>query len=204
MGKDQNKTKRADKDSDHSAKGSGGLDPCDAYRRSPILDDFAAHPEGASIKLDHKFYERELKELQVEPMKMKYWIKHVGHRITEPFNPRGCNVVVLGTPSDQQKTQWYFQRYVENFPSLPDFERMVVRSGITLLKHWFSVSDDEQEARFRSRLQDSALNCIRHLLSKVPYEDMTPEAIELPPRKGSGDVQRPPSTNGFSCPNHYC
>ena len=59
---------------------------------------------------------------------------------------------------------------------------------------------DQQKTRFRSRLQDYALNCIRHLLSKVPYEDMTPEAIELPPRKGSGDDQRPPSTNSFSCP----
>ena len=235
MGKDKNKTKRADKDSDHSAKCSGGLDPGDAYRRAPILDDFAAHPEGASIKLDRKFYESELKELQVELVKMQYWIKYVSYRITEPLNPRGCSVVALGTPSDQQKTQWYFQRYVENVPSageivlvdrschnrtgvekvmgfctpaqveefmlsVPEYERMVVHSGITLLKYWFSVSDDEQEARFRSRLQDPALNCIRHLLSKVPYEDMTPEAIELPPRKGSGDDQRPPSTNSFSCP----
>jgi polyphosphate kinase 2 len=196
-------------------------------------------------------------------------------------------VVALGTPSDQQKTQWFFQRYVENFPSAgeivlfdrswynragvekvlgfctpaqveefmlsaPEFERMLVRSGITLLKYWFSVSDDEQEARFRSRLQDPArrwklspmdlesrdrwvdfsrakdemfahtnipeapwftveandkrrarLNCIRHLLSKVPYEDMTPEAIELPPRKGSGDYQRPPLNEQFFVPNHY-
>jgi polyphosphate kinase 2 len=141
---------------------------------------------------------------------MQYWIKHAGcrliilfegrdaagkggtiKRITEPLNPRGCNVVALGTPSDQQKTQWFFQRYVENFPSAgeivlfdrswynragvekvmgfctpaqveefmlsaPEFERMLVRSGITLLKYWFSVSDDEQEARFRSRLQDPA------------------------------------------------
>jgi hypothetical protein len=78
IGKDQNKTKRADKDSDHSAKSSGGLDPGDAYRPSPILDDFAAHPKGASIRLDRKFYESELKELQVELVKMQYLIKHVG------------------------------------------------------------------------------------------------------------------------------
>ena len=306
MGKHKNKAKHAGKDRDRSSKSSGGLDPGDAYRPAPILDDFAAHPEGASIKLDRKFYESELKELQVELVKMQYWIKHVGYRliilfegrdaagkggtikrITEPLNPRGCNVVALGTPSDQQKTQWFFQRYVENFPSAgeivifdrswynragvekvmgfctpaqveefmlsaPEFERMVVRSGITLLKYWFSVSDDEQEARFRSRLQDPArrwklspmdlesrdrwvdfsrakdemfahtnipeapwftveandkrrarLNCIRHLLSKVPYVDMTPEAIELPPRKGSGDYQRPPLNEQFFVPNHY-
>jgi polyphosphate kinase 2 len=237
---------------------------------------------------------------------MQYWIKHVGYkliilfegrdaagkggtikRITEPLNPRGCNVVALGTPSDQQKSQWYFQRYVEHFPSAgeivlfdrswynragvekvlgfcssaqveefmlsaPEFERMLVRSGITLLKYWFSVSDNEQEARFRSRLKDPArrwklspmdlesrdrwvdfsrakdemfahtnipeapwftveandkrrarLNCIRHLLSKVPYEDMTPAAIELAPRKGSGDYQRPPINEQFFVPNHY-
>jgi polyphosphate kinase 2 len=210
MGKNKTKTKQTAKGKDHSAKDSGGMDPGDAYRPAPILDDFAAHPEGASIKLDRKFYESELKELQVELVKMQYWIKHAGYRliilfegrdaagkggtikrITEPLNPRGCNVVALGTPSDQQKTQWYFQRYVESFPSAgeivifdrswynragvekvmgfctpaqveefmlsaPEFERMVVRCGITLLKYWFSVSDDEQEARFRSRLQDPA------------------------------------------------
>ena len=131
MGKHKDKAKQAGKDRDLSSKSSGGLDPGDAYRPAPILDDFAAHPEGASIKLDRKFYESELKELQVELVKMQYWIKHVGYRliilfegrdaagkggtikrITEPLNPRGCNVVALGTPSDQQKTQWFFQRYV--------------------------------------------------------------------------------------------
>jgi polyphosphate kinase 2 len=306
MGKHKNKTKQADKGPDHSAKINVGLDLGDAYRPSPILDDFAEHPEGANIKLERKFYESELKELQVELVKMQYWIKHVGYRliilfegrdaagkggtikrITEPINPRGCNVVALGTPSDQQKSQWYFQRYVEHFPSAgeivlfdrswynragvekvlgfcspaqveefmlsaPEFERMLVRSGITLLKYWFSVSDNEQEARFRSRLKDPArrwklspmdlesrdrwvdfsrakdemfartnipeapwftveandkrrarLNCIRHLLSKVPYEDMTPAAIELAPRKGSGDYQRPPINEQFFVPNHY-
>ena len=306
MGKHKNKTKQADKGPDHPAKVNVGLDLGDAYRPSPILDDFAEHPEGANIKLERKFYESELKELQVELVKMQYWIKHVGYRliilfegrdaagkggtikrITEPLNPRGCNVVALGTPSDQQKSQWYFQRYVEHFPSAgeivlfdrswynragvekvlgfcspaqveefmlsaPEFERMLVRSGITLLKYWFSVSDNEQEARFRSRLKDPArrwklspmdlesrdrwvdfsrakdemfartnipeapwftveandkrrarLNCIRHLLSKVPYEDMTPAAIELAPRKGSGDYQRPPINEQFFVPNHY-
>ncbi len=306
MGKQKNKTKQADKGQYHFAKGSAGLDPNDSYRPSPILDDFAEHPEGGNNKLERKFYESELKELQVELVKMQYWIKHVGYkliilfegrdaagkggtikRITEPLNPRGCNVVALGTPSDQQKSQWYFQRYVEHFPSAgeivlfdrswynragvekvlgfcssaqveefmlsaPEFERMLVRSGITLLKYWFSVSDNEQEARFRSRLKDPArrwklspmdlesrdrwvdfsrakdemfahtnipeapwftveandkrrarLNCIRHLLSKVPYEDMTPAAIELAPRKGSGDYQRPPINEQFFVPNHY-
>jgi len=284
----------------------GAFSESDLYRPSPIFDDLSGHSEGRPPKLDRKFYEKELARLQVELVKMQYWVKHVGYRmillfegrdaagkggtikrITEPLNPRGCNVVALGTPSDQQKTQWYFQRYVENFPSsgemvlfdrswynragvekvmgfcapeqvdefmlsCPEFERMLVRSGITLLKYWFSVSDDEQEIRFRSRLEDPArrwklspmdlesrdrwvefsqaedemfshtnipeapwftveandkrrarLNCIRHVLSKVPYEDMTPEAIEPPPRKSSGDSQRPPLNEQFFVPNAY-
>ncbi|MCP9883584.1 polyphosphate kinase 2 [Synechococcus sp. ATX 2A4] len=278
----------------------------DAYGPSPILDDFSDHAEGRLTKLDKKLYEKELARLQVELVKMQYWIKHVGYRlvllfegrdaagkggtikrITEPLNPRGCNVVALGTPSDQQKTQWYFQRYVENFPSAgeivlfdrswynragvekvmgfcapeqvdefmlscPEFERMLVRSGIILIKYWFSVSDEEQEARFLSRLEDPArrwklspmdlesrdrwvefskakdemfahtnipeapwftveandkrrarLNCIRHLLSKVPYEDMTPAPFELPPRKSGSDYQRPPMNEQFFVPNAY-
>jgi polyphosphate kinase 2 len=182
----------------------------DLYKPSQLLEDVQEPGEGLSQKLDRKLYERELVRLQVELVKMQYWIKHAGYRlillfegrdaagkggtikrVTEPLNPRGCNVVALGTPSDQQKTQWYFQRYVEHFPSAgeivlfdrswynragvekvmgfcspaqaeefyqscPEFERMLVRSGITLLKYWFSVSDEEQEARFRSRLKDPA------------------------------------------------
>lgn len=278
----------------------------DRYQPSPILDDFSAHSEGKQPKLDRNFSEKELARLQVELVKMQYWVKHTGYRlillfegrdaagkggtikrVTEPLNPRGCKVVALGTPSDQQKSQWYFQRYVEHFPSAgeilifdrswynragvekvmgfcsadqveefmqscPEFERMLVRSGITLIKYWFSVRDEEQEVRFRSRLKDPArrwklspmdlesrdrwvefslakdemfartnipeapwftveaddkrrarLNCIRHVLSKVPYEDMTPEAIELPPRKAVGDYQRPPLNEQFFVPNAY-
>lgn len=282
----------------------------DRYHPSHLLgereDDLGAPPEDKQVKLSRKFYEKELEKLQVELVKMQYWIKHVGFRliilfegrdaagkggaikrITEPLNPRGCNVVALGTPSDQQRTQWYFQRYVEHFPaageivmfdrswynragvervmgfctetqveefmqSAPQFERMLVRSGIVLLKYWFSVSDDEQEVRFRSRLDDPArrwklspmdlesrdrwvefskakdqmfshtnipeapwftveaddkrrarLNCIRHLLSKIPYEDMTPAPIELPARKTVGDYHRPPMNEQFFVPNAY-
>ena len=281
-------------------------DEADRYQPSPILDDFSAHSEGRQPKLDRNFYEKELARLQVELVKMQYWVKHTGYRlillfegrdaagkggtikrVTEPLNPRGCKVVALGTPSDQQKSQWYFQRYVEHFPSAgeillfdrswynragvekvmgfcsadqveefmqscPEFERMLVRSGITLIKYWFSVRDEEQEIRFRSRLKDPArrwklspmdlesrdrwvefsrakdemfartnipeapwftveaddkrrarLNCIRHILSKVPYEDMTPDPIELPPRKAVGDYQRPPRNEQFFVPNVY-
>lgn len=311
--KKDKKKKRAGKKHGKKALGHGidlglslGFNGSDRYAPSPILDDLSAHSEGRPPKLDRKFYEKELAQLQVELVKMQYWIKHTGYRlivlfegrdaagkggtikrVTEPLNPRGCKVVALGTPSDQQKSQWYFQRYVEHFPSAgemvlfdrswynragvekvmgfctpsqveefmqscPEFERMLVRSGITLLKYWFSVSDDEQEARFRSRLKDPArrwklspmdlesrdrwvdfsrakdemfartnipeapwftveaddkrrarLNCIRHILSKVPYEDMTPEPIELPPRKSVGDYQRPPLNEQFFVPDSY-
>ena len=110
-------------------------------------------------------------------------------RITEPLNPRVCRVVALGVPTEKEKTQWYFQRFVAHLPaageivifdrswynragvekvmgfctddeydeflrSCPDFERMLVRSDIMLLKYWFSVSDEEQEKRFKSRIKD--------------------------------------------------
>ena len=156
--------------------------------------------------LSRKSYEKQKYRLQVELLKLQAWVKDTGQRVivlfegrdaagkggtikrvTEPLNPRGCRVVALGTPSDQQRSQWYFQRYVEHFPSggeivlfdrswynragvervmgfcseaelrefeqsCPEFERMLVRSGIVLLKYWFSVSDAEQEARFQARI----------------------------------------------------
>lgn len=262
--------------------------------------------EGSS-KLSSKLYEKELTRLQVELVKMQYWVKSTGtrivilfegrdaagkggtiKRITEPLNPRGCRVVALGTPSDREKTEWYFQRYVAHLPAAgeivcfdrswynragvehvmgfctkgqyreflqtcPEFERMLVRSGIILLKYWFSVSDDEQERRFQSRITDptrrwkispmdlesrdrwveysqakdamfahtnipeapwftvdaddkkrARLNCIHHLLSKVPYVDATPEPLKLPPRKKAPhDYIRPPINEQFFVPQIY-
>ena len=302
--KKKGKSKKQSKQARRLLKSGSG--DHDRYSPSPIPDDLEGDPDNGDGRLDRKVYDKELARLQVELVKMQYWIKQVGYRlilvfegrdaagkggtikrITEPLNPRGCKVVALGTPSDQQTTQWYFQRYVEHFPSAgeivlfdrswynragvervmgfctpaqvqefmlscPEFERMLVRSGITLIKYWFSVSDEEQEARFRSRLEDPArrwklspmdlesrdrwvefskakdamfahtnipeapwftveandkrrarLNCIRHILSKVPYEDMTPKAIKLPPRKSGGDYRRPPLNEQFFVPNHY-
>ncbi|HIK46626.1 MAG TPA: polyphosphate kinase 2, partial [Leptolyngbyaceae cyanobacterium M65_K2018_010] len=209
-------------------------------------------------------------------------------RIIDPLNPRGCRVVALGTPSDREKTEWYFQRYVAHLPAAgeivcfdrswynragvekvmgfcteaqyqefmqtcPEFERMLVRSGIILLKYWFSVSDEEQERRFQARTTDPArrwklspmdlesrdrwveysqakdtmfahtnipeapwftveaddkkrarLNCISHILSKIPYEDMTPEPLELSPRKKApSDYVRPPHNEQFFVPRVY-
>ncbi|MDQ6996476.1 MAG: polyphosphate kinase 2 [Mariprofundus sp.] len=154
-------------------------------------------------------YEKDLSEIYVELVKWQYWIKQQGlrviiifegrdaagkggtiKRLTEPLNPRGCNVIALPAPSDREKTQWYFQRYTTHFPaageiaifdrswynragvervmgfctdaeyreflrSCPEFERMLVRSGIILLKYWFSVSDEEQERRFQKRATDA-------------------------------------------------
>ncbi len=159
-------------------------------------------------KLKKEIYEAELIKLQTELVKMQYWVKHQGlkvviifegrdaagkggviKRITEPLNPRGCRVVALDKPSDREKTQWYFQRYISHLPSdgeivvfdrswynragvekvmgfcsdseyeeflrsCPEFERMIIRSGIILLKYWFSVGDEEQEKRFRDRATD--------------------------------------------------
>ena len=267
---------------------------------------YTSEDEGSS-KLASKAYEKELARLQVELVKMQYWAKHTGtrivilfegrdaagkggtiKRITEPLNPRGCRVVALGTPSDREKTEWYFQRYVPHLPAAgeivcfdrswynragvehvmgfcteaqyqefmqtcPEFERMLVRSGIILLKYWFSVSDDEQERRFQSRTTDPArrwklspmdlesrdrwveysqakdnmfahtnipeapwftveaddkkrarLNCIRHFLSKIPYVDMTPEPLELAPRKiAPQNYVRPPRNEQFFVPQTY-
>ncbi len=159
-------------------------------------------------KIDKKLYESELARLQIELVKLQEWVKEKGlkvvvvfegrdaagkggtiKRITQSLNPRICRVVALATPTEREKTQWYFQRYVPNLPaageivlfdrswynragvervmgfcteeeykefmrSCPEFERMLVRSGIILIKYWFSVSDDEQERRFQARLTD--------------------------------------------------
>ena len=153
-------------------------------------------------------YMRELSRLQIELVKLQEWIRHEGlrvvvlfegrdaagkggaiKRITESLNPRVCRVAALATPTEREKTQWYFQRYVAHLPaagemvlfdrswynragvehvmgfcnetqyqeflqSCPEFERMLQRSGIRLIKYWFSVSDEEQERRFQDRMKN--------------------------------------------------
>jgi polyphosphate kinase 2 len=153
-------------------------------------------------------YVGELIRLQLELLKMQEWVRLEGlrvcvlfegrdaagkggviKRITESLNPRVCRVVALGTPSERERTQWYFQRYVQHLPaageivlfdrswynragvehvmgfctkdeyweflrSCPLFEEMLVRSGVHLIKYWFSVNDAEQEARFVERMQN--------------------------------------------------
>jgi polyphosphate kinase 2 len=256
--------------------------------------------------LTKKDYETELARLQVELVKLQEWIKENGlkvvvifegrdaagkggtiKRITQKLNPRVCRVVALGTPTERETTQWYFQRYVPHLPaagemvlfdrswynragvervmdfctdeeykeflrSCPEFERMLVRSGIILIKYWFSVSNEEQERRFQARLLDptkrwklspmdlesrarwveysrakdqmfaytdikqaawyvveadvkkrARLNCIHHLLSMIPYDDHTPEPIELPPRQKRGGYIRPPMSDQTFIPEVY-
>ncbi len=278
-------------------------------------DDNKAKPEveavPAPVKTEHrkiknKIYEAELANLQIELVKLQEWIKHKGlkvvclfegrdaagkggtiKRITQSLNPRICRVVALGTPTEREKTQWYFQRYVPHLPaagemvlfdrswynragvervmgfctddeyrefmrSCPEFERMLVRSGIVLIKYWFSVSDEEQERRFQSRIIDptkrwklspmdlesrkrwmeysrakdemcahtdikqapwyvveadvkkrARLNCIKHLLGLIPYQDLTPEPIELPPRQAHKGYVRPPIEDQTFVPEVY-
>jgi polyphosphate kinase 2 len=165
-------------------------------------------PQTPKKKMHLKYYEEELAKLQIELVKLQEWIKYKGlrvvvlfegrdaagkggaiKRITECLNPRICRVVALGIPTEREKTQWYFQRYVEQLPaagemvlfdrswynragvervmgfcteneywdflkSCPSFESMLLRSGIILIKYWFSVSDIEQERRFIQRIKD--------------------------------------------------
>ena len=245
-------------------------------------------------------YEEELRRLQIELVKLQEWIRQKGlrvvvlfegrdaagkgsaiKRITETLNPRVCRVVALGTPTEREKSQWYFQRYVAHLPaagelvlfdrswynragvehvmgfcteaeyteflnSCPSFERMLVRAGITLIKYWFSVSDEEQERRFQDRMNDATkrwklspmdlesrsrwaeysrakdemfavtdikhapwyvvnaenkkcarLNVIRHLLSLIPYEDLTPKPLKLPPLDKTKYVRPPFEEQNF-------
>jgi polyphosphate kinase 2 len=159
-------------------------------------------------KLNNQTYEKELAKLQIELVKLQEWIRHEGlkvlvifegrdaagkggviKRVTQSLSPRVCRVVALGAPTEREKTQWYYQKYVAHLPaagemvifdrswynrtlvehvmgfcteeeyeeffrSCPEFERMLIRSGIILIKYWFSVSDEEQERRFQNRILD--------------------------------------------------
>ncbi len=257
-------------------------------------------------KINEKIYQKELSILQIELVKLQEWIKNKGlkvvvifegrdaagkggaiKRITECLNPRVCRVVALATPTEREKTQWYFQRYTAHLPaggeivlfdrswynragvervmgfctyeeyveflrSCPEFECMLQRAGIILIKYWFSVSDTEQEHRFQERIDDptkrwklspmdlesrtrwveyskakdemlaatdtkespwyvveaddkkrARLNCIAHLLSMIPYKDLTPKLIELPPRQKELDYVRPPMSTQNFVPDVY-
>jgi len=266
-----------------------------------VLEKLAA-PE----RIPNKVYEPEMARLQLELVKLQEWIRAQGlrvvvlfegrdaagkggtiKRIAESLNPRICRIVALGTPTERERSQWYFQRYVAQLPaagemvlfdrswynragvervmgfcteeeyrefmrSVPEFERMLIRSGIILIKYWFSVSDEEQERRFQGRIAEptkrwklspmdlqsrakwveysrakdemfrytdtkhspwwvvpsddkkrARLNVIRHLLGAIPYQELTPEVLVLPPRQPEGNYVRPPINEQTFIPDHY-
>lgn len=271
-------------------------------------DDAAAAAQDARPlkKISNKDYLAELALLQIELVKLQEWIKVKGlrvvvifegrdaagkggaiKRITESLSPRVARVVALPAPTERERSQWYFQRYVTHLPaggemvlmdrswynragvervmgfcseeeyweflrSCPSFERMLVRSGIHIIKYWFSVSDEEQEKRFQARIDDptrrwklspmdltarsrwvdysrakdemfaytdikeapwwvvnadskklARLNCISHLLSQIPYEDLSPARLVLPPRQSDVGYVRPPITSQTFIPEAY-
>lgn len=260
------------------------------------------HPE----TLDRQTYFRSLLELQSELIKLQSWVQHTGEkiavifegrdsagkggaikRITQRLNPRTCRVVALPKPTDRERTQWYFQRYVSHLPAggeivlfdrswynragvervmgfadedeveqffqdVPEFERMLSRSGIRLIKFWFSITDEEQQLRFLMRIHDpmkqwklspmdlqsrvrweeytkakeemfartnipeapwfivegndkkrARLNCIHHLLSLVPYEDVEYDSITLPDRIFNEDYEREDLPEEMFVPQRY-
>jgi polyphosphate kinase 2 len=251
-------------------------------------------------------YIDELAHLQFELIKLQEWVRLQGlkvvvifegrdaagkggviKRIIDSLNPRICRVVALGTPTERERGQWYFQRYAAELPargeivlfdrswynragvervmgfctddeyqeflrSCPLFEEMLVRSGIYLIKYWFSVSDEVQERRFQDRIRNpikrwklspmdiesrkrwveysmakdemfartdrnktpwyvidadhkkqARLNCIRHLLTQIPYRDMRPIEIELPPRQTDTGYRRPKRSTQRFVPQIY-
>jgi polyphosphate kinase 2 len=276
----------------------------DDQRLARLLDNASEHPEVSS--LDTSLYFKELFRLQRELVKLQDWIATnkkkavvifegrdaagkggVIKRVTQRLNPRVCRVVALPAPSEREKTQWYFQRYVPHLPaggelvlfdrswynragvervmgfcteeeveeffrSVPDFERMLVRSGVTLIKYWFSITDDEQHFRFQMRIHDplkqwklspmdlqsrvrweaytkakeamlehthipearwwvveaddkkrARLNCISHLLSQFPYQEIQRPLVELPPRVHNADYTREPIAEEMYVPRVY-
>ena len=256
--------------------------------------------------MDRRLYFRELFRLQRELVKLQDWVQHkelklvvifegrdaagkggVIKRITQRLNPRVCKVAALPAPSPRERTEWYFQRYVQHLPaggeivlfdrswynragvervmgfctedeveeffrSVPEFEKMLVRSGIKLIKYWFSITDEEQNFRFEMRIHDpikqwklspmdlqsrarweqytkakedmferthipeapwwiveavdkkrARLNCIHHLLSQVPYEEVPRDPVILPSREHHPGYRREELPDGMYVPEVY-
>lgn len=208
-------------------------------------------------------------------------------RVTQRVHPRTCRVVALPAPSDREKIQWYFQRYVPHLPAegeivsfdrswynragvervmgfaseqqiedffrdVPEFERMLARSGILLVKYWFSITDQEQQLRFLMQIHDPIeqwklspmdlqarvrreqytktteemfartnipeapwnivegndkkrvrLNCMAHLLSLIPFQEVPHEPVALPDRVFNLDYERSVLPSELSVPERY-
>jgi polyphosphate kinase 2 len=272
--------------------------PSQAARTQPVGPGIAAPPRiwagRDARKMPKKEYEAELARLEIELVKAQGWIKEKGlkvavifegrdsagkggviKRITYRMSPRVARVVALQAPTDKEKSQWYFQRYVPHLPSAGEmvlfdrswynragvervmgfctdaqynefmvtvngFEAALVRSGTILVKYWLDIADETQEERFKERIGDprkrwklspmdlkarskwvdysrardamlantdtevapwwivdgnvkrhARLNTITHLLSQIPYEDLTPRKLKLPRRQKAGDYQPP-------------
>lgn len=256
--------------------------------------------------LSKKAYEKQLKKLGIELVKLQEWVKQKNLKVVVIFegrdaagkggvikvidqfmNPRICKVVALGVPTEKERNQWYLQRYVSELPAggeitlfdrswynragvehvmgfctkeeyeeflrtCPEFEKMLIRSGILLVKYWFSVSNKEQEKRFIERIENpvkrwkispmdlesrdkwvefsvakdnmfaytdtkqspwyvveaddkrrARLNCISHLLSVIPYEQLPEKKFKLPPRKSEKNYIRPPKQDQNFVPNLF-
>jgi polyphosphate kinase 2 len=261
--------------------------------------------EDRPSKVPKKVYEKELRRLQEQLVKMEDWVAATGarivvvfegrdaagkggaiKRITQYMNPRITRIVALPKPTERQRTQWYFQRYIDEMPAAgevalfdrswynragiekvlgfctpeehlrflrqcPTVERLLIEDGITLIKYWFSVSDEEQERRFRNRIDDpirrwklsetdlfsrsryvdysrardemfvhtdipeapwyiveaddkprARLNCIAHLLSLIPFEQVEHPRIEIPDRQSDQGYVRPPREAFHAVPDH--
>jgi len=257
-------------------------------------------------KLDDKTYEKELRKLQTELVKLQGWVKQKGKkivvlfegrdaagkggmikRITEPLNHRICRVVALGVPTEKEKTEWYFQRYVPHLPAAgeivlfdrswynragvekvmgfctqdqykeflricPGFEEALIRSGVMLFKYWLDISEEEQEERFQERLDNpmkqwkispmdmkartrwydytqakdemfkytdkkispwyvvnandkkrARLNCISHMLSHIPYEEISRKKLKLPPLQKKKNYKRSTILDRTFVPEKY-
>ncbi len=256
--------------------------------------------------LPRLLYFKELLRLQRELIKLQDWVVAkklklvvifegrdaagkggVIKRVTQRLNPRVCRAVALPAPTERERSQWYFQRYVTHLPaggeivlfdrswynragvekvmgfctekeyedffhSVPEFERLLVRSGIVLVKYWFSITDDEQNLRFLMRINDplkqwklspmdlesrrrwelytkakeamlerthiseapwwvveavdkkrARLNCIAHLLTRVPYQEVPHEKPVLPARVHNPEYHRAPIPPEMYVPDHY-
>ncbi|WP_045834790.1 polyphosphate kinase 2 [Hyphomicrobium sp. 99] len=276
----------------------------DDGRLERLLDGYDR--DGAAGLVDRQVYFKELFRLQRELIKLQDWVVNtrakvvvifegrdaagkggVIKRITQRLNPRVVRVVALPAPSERERSQWYFQRYVPHLPAggevvlfdrswynragvervmgfctesdleeffrtVPEFEKMLVRSGITLIKYWFSISDDEQHLRFQMRIHDpikqwklspmdlesrrrwedytkakeamlehthipearwwvvhaddkkrARLNCIHHLLSQIPYQDVPRASVVLPERVHNPDYSRAPVPDDLYVPAIY-
>jgi len=256
--------------------------------------------------LPRRLYFKELLRLQRELIKLQDWVvakklkmvvifegrDSAGKggaikRVTQRLNPRVCRAVALPAPTERERSQWYFQRYIQHLPaggeivlfdrswynragvervmgfctdeeyedffrSAPEFERLLVRSGIILVKYWFSITDDEQNLRFLMRINDplkqwklspmdlesrsrwelytkaketmlerthipeapwwvveavdkkrARINCIAHLLTRVPYEQVPHQKPVLPKRVHNPEYHRVPTPPEIIVPDHF-